>query len=203
MSDARPVRDRILEAAAALFAEFGFHGTSIDRIAERASVAKGSVFYHFKSKDKLLVALVEEGFGLIRQAVGEPVPGSGSPSSRIETLMRKHLAMYVEYQHLARVIFHQARRGVSAEARALIDEAQERYRSFVKELIEAGIAAGELRTMDSDYGATLLMGLAGSAAEAWLRPEGPRQRMSLAAVADQLVQLALEGIRNQASPTLD
>jgi AcrR family transcriptional regulator len=52
--------DRIIESASELFAERGFQGTSIDAIAERASVSRSLIFWHFDSKDGLLSAVVAE-----------------------------------------------------------------------------------------------------------------------------------------------
>jgi AcrR family transcriptional regulator len=59
MSDEASARDRILDAAEALFADGGFDATPTSRIAERAGVPKGLVHYYFKRKPDLLEALVE------------------------------------------------------------------------------------------------------------------------------------------------
>ena len=52
-------REKILDAAEALVFQSGFAATSIDKVVERAGVAKGAFFYHFKSKADLGRALVE------------------------------------------------------------------------------------------------------------------------------------------------
>ncbi|GAY12101.1 TetR/AcrR family transcriptional regulator [Pseudonocardia sp. N23] len=57
--DARPARERILDAAETLFAEAGFEATPTSRIADRAGVPKGLVHYYFARKPDLLEALVE------------------------------------------------------------------------------------------------------------------------------------------------
>jgi Transcriptional regulator len=56
---ARSTRDRILDAAIDLFIEAGFETTPMDAIAERAKVAKGTLYYHFKSKEGIVEAIVE------------------------------------------------------------------------------------------------------------------------------------------------
>jgi AcrR family transcriptional regulator len=53
---------RVLDAALELFAEHGFEGTSLQQIADRLGVTKAAVYYHFRSKDDLLTALVEPAF---------------------------------------------------------------------------------------------------------------------------------------------
>ncbi len=53
-------RQHLLEAAAIVFARDGFHGATIDKIAERAGFTKGAVYSNFKSKDDLFLALLDE-----------------------------------------------------------------------------------------------------------------------------------------------
>lgn len=55
----RQTRDYLLQAAAEVFAERGFHGASLDDVAARAGFSKGAVYWHFKSKEDLFLALLE------------------------------------------------------------------------------------------------------------------------------------------------
>ena len=67
---------RVLDAALELFAEHGFEGTSLQQIADRLGVTKAAVYYHFRTKDDLLRALVEPAFdeldALLAQAEALP-----------------------------------------------------------------------------------------------------------------------------------
>jgi TetR/AcrR family transcriptional repressor of nem operon len=58
--DGKPTRDKILVESKALVFENGFSGTSIDQILERTGITKGAFFYHFKTKNLLAKALIEE-----------------------------------------------------------------------------------------------------------------------------------------------
>lgn len=53
-------RKRLLESAVDTFAKLGFHGASVDKIAEDAGFTKGAVYTHFKSKEELFLALLEQ-----------------------------------------------------------------------------------------------------------------------------------------------
>jgi len=57
----------ILDAALSLFAEFGFHGTSMTKVATRAGISKGLIYDHFESKEELLQTLMEGWFQSIKQ----------------------------------------------------------------------------------------------------------------------------------------
>src|SRR5215510_822445 len=61
--DARPrtdTRARIQQVAVELFTEHGYEGTSLREIAERLSVTKAALYYHFKSKEDIILSLVED-----------------------------------------------------------------------------------------------------------------------------------------------
>jgi AcrR family transcriptional regulator len=71
-------RQKLYEAAVTLIAEQGFSATSVDQIAERAGVAKGTVYYNFDSKTALFEGLLEHGVRLLtdafRQAAADKPP---------------------------------------------------------------------------------------------------------------------------------
>ncbi len=56
-------RRKVLDAAAAVFAERGYHGASLDDIADRAGLSKGSVYYNFASKQEFFVAVLRDRIG--------------------------------------------------------------------------------------------------------------------------------------------
>ena len=58
-------RERILAVAQELFIEQGYDGTSLREIADRLGFTKAALYYHFRSKDEILVALIEPGTGLV------------------------------------------------------------------------------------------------------------------------------------------
>ena len=71
------MRDRILAVALDLFTERGYDGTSLREIAEKLDVTKAALYYHFKSKDALLISLVvewrEQVTELVRWGNDQPV----------------------------------------------------------------------------------------------------------------------------------
>lgn len=53
-------RQLLIESAIEIFAQLGFHGASVDKIAEHAGFSKGAVYAHFKSKEELFLAILEQ-----------------------------------------------------------------------------------------------------------------------------------------------
>ncbi|MCK4288706.1 MAG: TetR/AcrR family transcriptional regulator [Bacteroidales bacterium] len=59
-------KDIILDVATNIFSKFGFHKTTVDEIARAAHKAKGSVYYHFKSKEELFQGVIDKEFQILR-----------------------------------------------------------------------------------------------------------------------------------------
>lgn len=66
---ALPMRERILRVASELFSEHGYEATSLRAIAERLGVTKAALYYHFKSKEEILQAILQPAFDLQRQFI--------------------------------------------------------------------------------------------------------------------------------------
>ena len=88
-------RQALLDAAAEVFAEHGFHGASIDTVAEAAGYTKGAVYAHFRSKEDLYLELLNQHLR------GDPPPWaaaieSGAPLSEVAEALREQLPAALE-----------------------------------------------------------------------------------------------------------
>jgi AcrR family transcriptional regulator len=89
-------RDKILEAAEALFCTTGFEGTSVASIAARAGVTKAGVFYHFGSKEKLFEEVLDGYYARQRALFFEAVEGEGDPRARMHRIVDVYHRSLVE-----------------------------------------------------------------------------------------------------------
>ena len=86
--DAEKTRRRILASALSLFVRKGYERTTFNDIAARLKMTKGAVYWHFESKERLLVELVEEALAKFRRQLDEMCACCGSfDYSRLETLV--------------------------------------------------------------------------------------------------------------------
>lgn len=92
-------RDRIADAAAGLFLERGYAGTSLRDIAATAGIKAGSIYYHFDSKDDLLVEVLDRGIALIVDAfTATAAATAGAPApTRFAAHVRAHLSALFEH----------------------------------------------------------------------------------------------------------
>jgi AcrR family transcriptional regulator len=84
----KPTRQRLLDTAVEEFAARGFDGAKVDRIARRAKVNKAMLYYHFRSKAGLYLAILQEQFG----ALGEAVASARAPGLAPDEQLRRFVA---------------------------------------------------------------------------------------------------------------
>jgi AcrR family transcriptional regulator len=97
-------RRQLLSAAARRFARQGFRATTIRDIAGDAGMLPGSVYYHFASKNELLLAVYEEGVERIAATVDRAVAGAADPWARLDAACAAHLATVLDRSDYAQVI---------------------------------------------------------------------------------------------------
>ncbi|MCW2778399.1 MAG: hypothetical protein JWN17_2124 [Frankiales bacterium] len=159
---------RVLDVALALFTEHGFDGTSLQQIADRLGVTKAAVYYHFRSKDDLLAALVDPAFAELEDLL-----------SRTEALPRGAarqkcaLSEFVDYLLRHR----EAAAWMSRDAAALTRPAVWERAQGTQRRLEALAAPGEDDPLSRLWGGAITQALAGAvlaqphADEDWLRTE--------------------------------
>lgn len=84
-------RWEILNAAIALFSERGFERTTVDEIATRANVGKGTIYLHFENKEKIFIAIIDSGMQHIIDRMSEVLNESGDFIQEFERLLLQHL----------------------------------------------------------------------------------------------------------------
>ena len=168
----------LLEAAAALFAERGYHATTIRDLAEAAGVTPGALYFHVPTKQALLVAVYTEGVDRIVRHVDTLVDQETEPALRFRRAIEAHLESILDASAFARVIVRVLPDDVpeaAAELRVQRDRYETRFRSLIAAL---GLPAGRSPTLLR----MLLLG-ALNATPIWYR----RSSGSLDAIVDEFV----------------
>ena len=138
-------RGEILDAALACFAARGYHETSVDDIAERAGLSKGAIYWHFKGKRELFLALVDR---FSERALAELDAVAEAPDWRaalrvVFAGVRQQLEAGMPLFKIALEYMAQSARDDDIRERA--DHAQSVWKSAVEKQIARGVADGTLR----------------------------------------------------------
>ncbi|ORA31442.1 TetR/AcrR family transcriptional regulator [Mycobacterium aquaticum] len=97
-------RDRVLEAALALFAEHGVNGTSLQMIADRLGVSKAAVYYQFHSKEEIVLAVIQPAFDDMARLV-RIAEGMSTPEARQEVAVTGMVDFTVRHRRMT-AVFH-------------------------------------------------------------------------------------------------
>src|SRR2546423_11984608 len=147
-------RSELTREAARLFAEKGYHGTSIGDLAEAMGVQKGSLYHHIESKADLLWDVARDGAQAFHAALDE-VPETVHPVERIRVALRAHLRVVAEQLDIA-TVFVREWRYLEGERREEFIAERRRYEERIRALFREGREHGELRTDLDDATAALL-----------------------------------------------
>ncbi|MFF4170297.1 TetR/AcrR family transcriptional regulator [Streptomyces sp. NPDC001744] len=167
----RATRAKLYEAAVTLIAEQGFSATTVDEIAERAGVAKGTVYYNFKSKTELFEELLRHGVSLLaaslRTAAEETAARGGSRVDALDAMIRAGLVFIDRYPAFTQLYVAELWRTNRAWNSTLLVVRQEAV-AVVEGVLREGIAAGELNEeIDVQLTAAALVGMVLVAALDW------------------------------------
>jgi AcrR family transcriptional regulator len=186
-------RGELTREAARLFAERGFHGTSMGDLAEALGVQKGSLYSLTGSKQELLFETMREG-ALAFHAALDAVPDDAPALERVRLALRGHLQVVSEQLDVA-TVFTREWRYLEDGYREQIREERRRYEDRWRRLFQEGVESGGFRT-DLDTGAAALLVLsAANWAYTWLTPDRDTDEL-----ADRFLAIVVDGIRGYATP---
>ena len=152
-------RERILENATDLFAEKGYAGTSVREIVARAGVTKPVLYYYFQSKEGLFYAILEWAADLQQQILNEIFAAPGTVLDRFIYFYRRIYEGIREYHSLYKMI-HSLIYGPPQGAPEYDFPSYQRHMlDAVKRIYSDGLSSGELRKVDEDEVAFLVLGL--------------------------------------------
>jgi AcrR family transcriptional regulator len=177
-------RQKLFEATMALIAEQGFSDTTVDQIAERAGVAKGTVYYNFASKSVLFEELLRYGVGLLTADFTAAVAGL-PPVDAMAALVRAELAFIQRYRSFAQLLLSEmwrTQRDWQQTLRLLREEAI----TVIAETVQAGVDSGDFAAdLDVRLSASALFGVCLVVALDWLvfNPEQPIEQVESAVLA--------------------
>jgi len=182
-------RRQLLDVGLRVFAERGFHATSMDDVAEAAGVTKPVLYQHFKSKRDLYLELLEDVGGRMMDAIAKAVAAADGPRQQVEAGFRAYFRFVAEEGDAFHLLFGSGTRRDEEFERA-VRKVEDSIADAVAVFIEADIDADHRRIL-----AHGLVGLAEGTSRTWLADGAARLEAEADGLARRIAELAWAGLR--------
>jgi AcrR family transcriptional regulator len=188
----------IIEAAAKVFAERGYHGCSTQDIADVLKIRQASLYYYFPSKEvalELVCMRGVEGFYETEKAIAE---GPGSATERLSGLIRAHISPLLDRGNFMKVFLTQ-RQFLPPHSRRKIRKVSRGIEAIFEAVLQQGQRSGEFRSdLDTRLATLSILSLLNGCA-AWYS----REHASIERIGSEFISLMLRGIDSSQSGTAE
>ena len=185
-------RQAILDAAAQIFGQKGYHAASMQDIADAVNLQKASLYHHVSSKQEILLAILDEALNLLTERLQpvllEPVP----PEERLQLAIKVYLRTLAQHRDLASVLLLE-HRSLEEEFRLRHTPMRDRFEAIWREIILIGVREGVFQCQDIRMTARALLGTLNWTIT-WYKPDG---LLTIDEIAAQFAELFLNGLLAQ------
>jgi len=182
-------RDEILDAAAQIFGQKGFHAASMQDIAEAVKLQKASLYHHVSSKQDILLAILDRALDLLIECIQEVIALPLPSDEKLRQAIRVYLETLIEHRDLAAVLLLE-HRSLEPEYHARHIPRRDRFETLWRELIQEGKQQDVFNCPDPALATRLLLGSLNWTIT-WYRDDGP---LSPSTLAEQVTDLFLSGL---------
>lgn len=183
-------RADVVTAAGRLFAQRGYHGTSMRDLGRELGLHGSSLYSHVASKEDLLVEVVERGGELFEAAAAAALSTSERPPEQLRALVAGHIGVVLDHIDTARTFLNEAR-SLEPDQRQRVVTARNRYEQAFRTVIAAGIESGDFRPdADPKVAAIFTLSIL-NAIDRWYSESG---RLSRTELVDDVMRFVEMGI---------
>lgn len=182
-------RDEILDAAAQVFRQKGFHGASMADIADSVKLQKASLYHHVASKQDILLELLERALGVLTDTIAGIANRPDPADRKLRLMIHAYLQALAEYPDLSGVLLFE-HRSLDKKSHARHVPHRDRFEGLWRDVFDRGVREKIFDCPDTGLAVRALMG-ALNWTLTWYRPDGPS---SIEKIADQYADLFLNGL---------
>lgn len=184
----RRSREDVVKAAARLFAERGYHGTSMRDLGRELGLLGSSLYSHVSSKEDLLVEVVEMGAVLFEASSQAALQSSDEPDRQLQALISGHIDVVIDHLDEVRTFLNEAN---ALDDRYRVVSRRDDYELVFRQVLADGVERGTFRPdLDPKMAGIFILSML-NAVERWYRPDGPLDRTAL---VEEMWSFVAEGI---------
>jgi len=185
----RSVRDKVLAAAVQLFAEYGYHAATMRDIARIAGIQAASIYYHYASKQALLVEIMETHMRQLNTNLEHILSKHNTVQQCLYEAISNHIRLHTIYKSEFFIIDTEIR-ALEGENRAKILALRDQYEDLIQRLLQEGMEQGVLRQTDVKVSSYAIIAMCTEVAK-WFRPAG---RLSVQQVIEIYCRMVTDGL---------
>ena len=149
-------KNTIIDVAATIFSKFGFHKTTVDEIARAAHKAKGSVYYHFESKEELFQGVVDKEFQILRAELIKAIDNGNNAKEKLVNYISVRMKTLNELNN-----FYDALKNDYLNYLNFIEQIRQRYdneeTSLIKSILTGGVNNNEFEINNVEIAAPAIL----------------------------------------------
>jgi AcrR family transcriptional regulator len=185
----------MIEAAARVFAELGFHGATTQDIADVLGIRQASLYYYFPSKEGALELVCLQGVGDFVEVAKTIAKGPGTAAGKLARLIQSHLSPLIDRSDFVRVFLNE-RQHLPAESRRRIGKWSRDLERLLEDVFKEGVRRGEFRSdLDTRLAVLALLGMLNAVAH-WY----PKEAVPIGRISDEFLKMLLAGVTKKPSP---
>lgn len=155
--DPEATKSKILDAALNIFSSKGYYDTRLDEIVEESHTSKGSIYFHFPSKERLFLALVDQFANLLERQVTEAIEQEERGMARVRIALETCLDTFGKYRRPAKLLLVQAS-GLGTPFENKRNEVTDRFAHLIETYLIEAIEVGDIPSVDTEVVSYAWMG---------------------------------------------
>jgi len=182
-------RDDILDAAAQVISQKGFHGASMSDIADAVNLQKASLYHHVTSKQEILLALLDRALGMLTDHIAGITAQNIPVDQKLRQMIRAYLSALADNADLTAVLLFE-HRSLDKKTHARHVPQRDKFEGLWRDILNEGMRTKVFDCKDAGMAVRALMGVMNWTLT-WYRPDGG---MSIEEIADGYADLLFHGL---------
>ena len=178
----------ILRNAARIFAEKGYHSTTMRDISRETNVSLAGLYHYCKSKEELLFLIQDNCFGRVLERLQERLGETNEPVDKLRLVIENHLSFFAANMAEMKVLSHEAD-SLAGEMHAHVSDKKQQYTQLVRQILSEVQRAGGERKIDLTVATYALFGMMNWIYN-WYDPRGP---LSVTELVENVTRLFFSG----------
>ncbi len=182
-------RDELIETAAQVFRQKGYHGASMEDIAVAVDLSKATLYHHFSSKQEILLEILDRALQLLLEKISAITEQNISADKKLRLMIRQYLQILAENVDLAAVLLFE-HRALERRQHARHVPNRDKFESLWKDVVAEGVSKKAFKCDDPSMTVRALLGMLNWTIT-WYSPDGDK---SIEEIADDYSNLLLNGL---------